>query len=86
MATTIPMNKTTTTQLTKQLNQLFIQHLKLSDPIYMLHILREKLTERSYQKFDKEDIMNELGRIQCIANDLNKDMLIIYDLLQNETL
>ena len=80
------MNKVTTTQLTKQLSQLFMQRLKLSDPIYMLHILREKLTERSYQHFDKEDMMNELGRIECLTNALNKEMLIIYDLLQNETL
>lgn len=80
------MNKATTTQLTKHLSQLFIQHLKLSDPIYMLHILRDKLTERSHQHFDKEDMMNELGRIECLTNDLNKEMLIIYDLLQNETL
>lgn len=80
------MNKATTTQLTKQLSQLFIQHLKLSDPIYMLHILSDKLTERSYQHFDKDDMMNELGRIECLTNDLNKEMLIIYDLLQNETL
>lgn len=71
-------------ELNKSIGQLFSQSLKVSSPVEMLHIIRERINERGYQSFDKEDILNELGHLQKIISQLHGEMLRIDDLLKEE--
>ena len=71
-----------TEDLNKYIGQLFSESLKVSSPVGMLHIIREKINERGYQHFDKEDILCELGRLQYIMGQLHTEMLRIDDLLK----
>lgn len=77
-------NQTLQTELNKCIGTLFSTSLKLSNPISQLHLIREKITARGYQSFDKEDIMSELGRLQHIAGELHGEMLRIHDLLKQQ--
>ena len=38
-------------QLERQLGQLFSQSLEISQPVAMLHLIREKLSDGGYQSF-----------------------------------
>jgi hypothetical protein len=69
-------------QLNQQIGQLFSQSLKISSPIQMLHIIREKINYRDYQPFDKEDILNELGQLQKIMAQIHNNMLQIDEILK----
>ena len=42
-------------ELQRYIGQLFSESLKISSPIQMLHIIREKMNTRGYQSFDKAD-------------------------------
>ncbi len=57
---------------------------RISNPLSQLHLIREKITARGYQSFDKTDIMDELGRLQHIAGELHSEMLRIHDLLKQD--
>jgi len=70
--------------LNRHMGQLFSESLKVSNPVQMLHIIREKMNARGYQCFDKEDILNELGQLQRIVGELHSKMLCIHDLLKQE--
>ncbi|MBX9853171.1 MAG: hypothetical protein K2X86_15615 [Cytophagaceae bacterium] len=74
--------KEKTTELKKHLSKLFEKSLRISAPLHMLEMTRQKLEERSLQSFDKEDILNELGSIQHTMRELNSEMLRIHDLLK----
>lgn len=55
---------------------------KLTGPLSQLHLMREKISTRGLKPFDKQDIMDELGRLQRIATELHGEMLEINDLLK----
>lgn len=57
---------------------------RLTNPLSQLHLMREKISARGYQSFDKADIMDELGRLQHITGELHGEMLRIHDLLKQE--
>ncbi len=76
------MKQPDTQQLQKHIGQLFSESLKVSSPVQMLHLIREKINARGYQGFDKEDILQELGQLQHIMGKLNSEMLHIHDLLK----
>ena len=71
----------TTRQIQLELGQLFNQWLRISSPLQHLHLIREKISMRGYQSFDSQDIMDELGRLQHLLGELNRDMLAVYDLI-----
>ena len=68
---------TNTEELHQLIGKLFSDSLEVSTPIYMLHTIREKLQACGHQPFYKQDILQELGRLQAIAGQLHKDMLLI---------
>lgn len=57
---------------------------RMSNPLSQLLLIREKISVRGYQSFDKSDIMDELGRLQHLAGELHGEMLRIHDLLKKE--
>ena len=69
-------------ELIKCLGTLFSTSLKITSPVGQLHLIREKIMVRSYQSFDNQDILDELGRLQHITEELHKAMLQIHILLQ----
>lgn len=71
-------------QLERQLGQLFSQSLDISQPVAMLHLIREKLSDGGYQSFYKPEIVDELGRLQHCLNQVHQQMLSIAQLLQQE--
>ena len=78
------MNSENTQILHERLGHLFNDSLKISDPIAMLHLIREKIGASSYQPFYKQEILDELGRLQQVTRELNGEMLRIYELLKKE--
>ena len=78
------MNNESTQTLHECLGRLFNDSLKISDPVAMLHLIREKIGASSYQPFYKQEILDELGRLQHTCRELNSEMLRIYELLQKE--
>lgn len=55
---------------------------KLANPLSQLHLIREKISARGLKPFDKQDIMDELGRLQRVAAELHGEMVEICDLLK----
>ena len=78
------MNKENTQALQEHLGRLFSQSLKVSTPVEMLHLIREKIHASSYQSFYKQEILDEMGQLQQITRELNSEMLRIYELLKRE--
>ena len=58
------MNSENTQILQERLERLFSDSLRISDPVAMLHLIREKINAISYQPFYKQEILDELGRLQ----------------------
>jgi hypothetical protein len=79
------MNDFNTQALQQHIGRLFSESLKLSNPVGMLHLIREKVNARGYQPFDKEDILQELGQLQHIMGKLHGELLHIHDLLKQAT-
>ncbi|GEM_PF-1573556 len=71
-----------TEALQRELGRLFLQSLKLSSPLYQLELVREKLSERGYQSFDKGDILDEIAQVQHLMGQMAQEMLKIYDTLK----
>ncbi len=71
-----------TEALQRELGRLFLQSLKLSSPLYQLELIREKLSERGYQSFDKGDILDEIAQVQHLMGQMAQQMLKIYDTLK----
>lgn len=71
-------------QLERQLGQLFSESLNVSQPVAMLHIIREKLSDGGYQSFYKPEIVDELGRLRHRLNQVHQRMLTIARLLEQE--
>lgn len=78
------MNEASTRELHERLGRLLSKGLKVSTPVAMLRLVREKIGSRDYQPFDKEDILQELGRLQHITDQLIREMLYTYELLKRE--
>lgn len=68
--------------LSRHIGNLVTLSFKVSSPVSQLSLMREKISVRGYQSFDKSDIMDELGRLQHIAGELHGEMLRIHDLLK----
>ncbi len=66
-------------QLKTSIGKLFDKALDMHRPVQTLHQIREKIQQRGYQGFDKEDILGELGRMQNLMGQINTVMLNIYD-------
>lgn len=66
------------------LGRLMMESLNMSTPVAMLHLIREKMGKENYESFYKEEIMDELGRLQHTTRELNREMLSIYELLKKE--
>ena len=78
------MNNEKAQILHERLGRLFNDSLNISQPVSMLHLIREKLHADSYQPYYKQEILDELGRLQHTCRELNREMLGIYELLQKE--
>jgi hypothetical protein len=79
------MKTETTKELKMQLGQLFCESLRMSNSLYQLQLIRQKIEGRGYQSFDKGDILGELGRLQQTIGTLNSEMLKIHDLLKQQS-
>ncbi len=73
-----------TPELQRHLGKLFEQALYVSSPLAQLHLIREKIGTRGYQVFDKGDIRDEMGRLQQVLRSLEREMLLIDDLLNQQ--
>jgi hypothetical protein len=69
-------------ELNRHIGMMFIHSFRISSPIGMLHVIREKIGERGYQNFDTGDILKELGLLQKIMTDINNEMLQIHNLIK----
>lgn len=69
-------------QLLYNLSALAQEHYKLSNDLYMLELVRQKIENRGYQHFDKQDIMDELGKLQGRLNALHGKLVSIVDTLK----
>ncbi|MEM9337250.1 MAG: hypothetical protein AAGA66_00865 [Bacteroidota bacterium] len=78
------MKEESTDALSSHLGRLFSDSLRIHDPVSMLHLIREKIHATSYKPFYKQEILDELGRLQRLTRELNSDMLRIFELLQKE--
>ena len=78
------MTEEQTQSLQDRLGRLLGESFKVSDPVGMLHLIREKIHVGHYQSFYKQEILDELGRLQRITRELNSEMLGIYELLKGE--
>lgn len=74
---------TTSETLHRAIGQLFNNSLKVSAPLQILHLIREKQNQRGYQAFDKQDILNELGSLQHLLGQLHRDMVSIDEALKH---
>lgn len=71
-------------KISQHIGNLIAVNFKISHPLSQLLLIREKISVRGYQSFDKSDIMDELGRLQHLAGELHSEMLRIHDLLKKE--
>jgi hypothetical protein len=69
-------------QLLFYLSALNQEHFKLSNDLYMLEVVRQKIESRGYQNFDKDDIMSELGKLQGKLNAMHGRLLNIAEALK----
>lgn len=69
-------------QLLFYLSALAQEHYKLSNDLYMLEVVRQKIDNRGYQAFDKNDIMDELGKLQGRLNAMHGRLVNIADTLK----
>ncbi|WP_156140824.1 hypothetical protein [Sporocytophaga myxococcoides] len=55
----------------------------MSQSLYQLCLIREKIEGRGYEKYDKGDILGEFARLQGILSELDREMKSIHDLLNH---
>jgi regulator of replication initiation timing len=70
------------TQLLYNLSALNQEHFKLCNDLYMLEVVRQKIENRGYQHFDRQDILDELGKLQGRLNTLHGKLVSIADTLK----
>ncbi len=66
----------------QHMGALMAVNFKLATPLGQLLMIREKISARGLKPFDKQDILDELGRLQRIAAELHGEMVAICDLLK----
>ena len=66
----------------QHLGSLMAVNFKLAMPLSQILVIREKISMRGVKPFDKQDILDELGRMQRIAAELHGEMVAICDLLK----
>lgn len=69
-------------QLLFYLSALAQEHYKLSNDLYMLEVVRQKIENRGYQAFDKSDIMDELGKLQGRLNAIHGRLINLAGILE----
>jgi nitrate/nitrite-specific signal transduction histidine kinase len=77
--------KEETTAISKQIGKVVFKSISITQPLHSLEYIREKLMERDYQSLDKQDILDEMGRLQHKSSELNTELLKLYDLLQSKS-
>ena len=71
-----------TDKLLYELSALHQEHFKLCGELYLLEVCRQKIGQRGYQAFDKEDILGELGKVQGRLHALHGKLVNIADTLK----
>ena len=66
----------------QHLGSLMAVNFKLAMPLSQILVIREKISMRGVKPFDKQDILDELGRMQRIAAELHGEMVEVCDLLE----
>lgn len=66
----------------QHLGSLMAVNFKLAMPLSQILVIREKISMRGVKPFDKQDILDELGRMQRIAAELHGEMVAICALLK----
>ena len=72
----------TSTQIQRELAQLFYESLGLSTPLQQLHLIREKIQVRGLQSFDGGDLASVMGQLQQVLLELNRRLLTVHDLIE----
>jgi hypothetical protein len=69
-------------KILQHMGSLMAVNFKLAMPLSQILVIREKISMRGVKPFDKQDILDELGRMQRIAAELHGEMVAICDLLK----
>lgn len=69
-------------KILQHMGSLMAVNFKLAMPLSQILVIREKISMRGVKSFDKQDILDELGRMQRIAAELHGEMVAICDLLK----
>jgi len=69
-------------KILQHMGSLMAVNFKLAMPLTQILVIREKISMRGVKPFDKQDILDELGRMQRIAAELHGEMVAICDLLK----
>jgi hypothetical protein len=77
------MKSEKTRELRFRLGQLFCESLRMSQSLYQLCLIREKIEGRGYEQYDKGDILGEFARLQGVLSELDREMKSIHDLLNH---
>jgi nitrate/nitrite-specific signal transduction histidine kinase len=74
--------KEETTAISKQIGKVVFKSISITQPLHSLEYIRATLMERDYDSSDKQDILDEMGRLQHKSSELNTELLKLHDLLQ----
>jgi len=77
------MDTDTTSSLTRELNMLLTCSLSLSSPLQSIHLLRQKIEQRGYRAFDREDLLLEMGSLERRLEDMHGSLLRLDVLLKS---
>lgn len=69
-------------KILQHMGSLMAVNFKLAMPLSQILVIREKISMRGVKPFDKQEILDELGRMQRIAAELHGEMVAICDLLK----
>lgn len=72
-----------TPSLTCELNMLLTCSLSLSSPLQSMHVLRQKIEQRGYRAFDREDLRLEMGSLERRLEDMHGSLLRLDALLKS---
>ena len=66
------------------LSELFLVSLRFSTPLYLLELTRQRLYQGHFQHPDRQDILNELGSLHRLNEQLNQVLVSLYAVLTEE--
>jgi hypothetical protein len=78
------MKAETSRELRFRLGQIFCESLRMSQSLYQLCLIREKIEGRGYERFDRDDILGEFARLQGVLIELDREMQSVQDLLKHQ--